>query len=374
MNFSQQEIIDIQSFRHPHFNHSATFNASLEMENDSKIVGIMNKKRGIDGVISDTAIKSVFDLSDIEISEWAQGEVDFKALAEYFNDDFDPPEIGDVVIDALKVMRISGNTAQLTSQLERNDYNKVNAILEALGGKWSKKASAHVFASKDPGEAIADFLETGKIEKPENFGFFETQTPLAKRLIKVADIQPADQVLEPSAGRGNLAKLAAEIVGIGNVRCLDIQKTNCDALLASGFSVEQTDFLTTAPSPIFDSVIMNPPFAKQADIDHVRHANSWLKPGGKLTAIMSLSITFRTNAKTTAFRDWLNSLGASIEENPADAFKASGTMARTVLISFKKPFDSAITKVENFQPETLVQLVTPVPTIAAVEEQACFMF
>src|SRR3546814_19124442 len=37
----------------------------------------------------------------------------------------------------------------------------------------------------------------------------------------------------------------------------------------------------------FDAVIMNPPFDRGRDCDHVRHALAFLKPGGVLVAIMS---------------------------------------------------------------------------------------
>jgi len=82
----------------------------------------------------------------------------------------------------------------------------------------------------------------------------------------------------------------------------------------------------------FDRVIMNPPFADQADIAHVTHALTFLKEGGKLVAIMSAGVGFRTDRKATAFRTTIQKMGGTIEPLPADSFKASGTGVNTVLV------------------------------------------
>ena len=37
--------------------------------------------------------------------------------------------------------------------------------------------------------------------------------------------------------------------------------------------------------PVYDTIVMNPPFEKFQDIDHVRHAFDLLKPGGRVVAI-----------------------------------------------------------------------------------------
>jgi type I restriction-modification system DNA methylase subunit len=79
---------------------------------------------------------------------------------------------------------------------------------------------------------------------------------------------------------------------------------------------------------------MNPPFAKQADIAHVTHAAKFLKPGGRLVSVMSASVTFRTDAKTEAFRGFINSKGAAHEKLAGGAFKESGTMVNAVIVSF----------------------------------------
>jgi 16S rRNA G1207 methylase RsmC len=84
---------------------------------------------------------------------------------------------------------------------------------------------------------------------------------------------------------------------------------------------------------LFDRIVMNPPFADQQDIRHVRHALGFLKPGGRLVAIMSAGVTFREDRLAREFRALVEDRGGTIEELPADAFKASGTGVLAVLVT-----------------------------------------
>ena len=77
---------------------------------------------------------------------------------------------------------------------------------------------------------------------------------------------------------------------------------------------------------IWDRVIMNPPFARQQDIDHIYKAFDVLKSGGVLVSVISISPFFRTNRKSVEFKDWLSDVGAEITELSEGAFKDSGTM------------------------------------------------
>jgi hypothetical protein len=47
---------------------------------------------------------------------------------------------------------------------------------------------------------------------------------------------------------------------------------------------EADDFMEMPAAGEFDRVLMNPPFEKQQDIDHVRRAFDHLKPGGRLSS------------------------------------------------------------------------------------------
>jgi predicted RNA methylase len=157
-------------------------------------------------------------------------------------------------------------------------------------------------------------------------------------MIELAGIQEGDRVLEPSAGTGNILRaidVPAHIVAV------EINRALADALPAHlATEVIQGDFLQVTAEQIAekaDRVVMNPPFANGADIDHILHAFDFLRPGGRLVAICA-------NGPRQAAQ--LRPLAESWEELPADTFRDQGTNVRTVLMTITKkenpaPFDAA---------------------------------
>ena len=63
--------------------------------------------------------------------------------------------------------------------------------------------------------------------------------------------------------------------------------------VALGGTVTCMDFLETTPEPVYDRVIMNPPFTRGADAKHVLHALGFVKPGGLLVSVMSNGASYR---------------------------------------------------------------------------------
>lgn len=124
----------------------------------------------------------------------------------------------------------------------------------------------------------------------------------------------------------------------GIVDCIEIQERHASKLIKQPDKfrcVFHGDFLTVDPRtcPLYDRVVMNPPFARQDDIRHVLHAMKFLKPGGRLVAIMSAGVTYRDTKLNHEF----NALNPTIKELPAGAFKSSGTMVRAIVAAIDKP-------------------------------------
>lgn len=229
----------------------------------------------------------------------------------------------------------------LTGQLDRKTYEATNKVLDAIGGKWNRKAKAHIFP-----DAVADVLDpillTGEYSRTkQDFGQFDTPQEIAQQVIERACILPEMTVLEPSAGTGSLARAAlasaaqvtVDLYEIDPKRYATLEAWANDFLRPCGL----TDFLRTPPDPCYDRVVMNPPFAKQADIDHVLHAFQFLLPGGRLVAIMSASVSFRSNRKTEAFREFVYAHGGTIEPLPEGSFAESGTNVNTILVTVDRP-------------------------------------
>lgn len=236
--------------------------------------------------------------------------------------------IDNAVLNVLDAAQISGEELRLTGQLDRKLYLKTNEVLEAAGGKWNRKAKAHIFPS-DARELMEQIILAGEITRQQELGYFPTPRPIAERLIELADIQPGMRVLEPSAGTGNIATL---IPGGCIVHCYELQEKHVQMVRAKGLSCVPADFLTIDPQPIFDRVVMNPPFAKQDDIKHVNHALEFLKPDGTLVSVMSAGVMFRENKLTKDFRALVERRGGEFEEIPDGAFRESGTMVRAVIV------------------------------------------
>lgn len=240
--------------------------------------------------------------------------------------------IDEKTLAILSRVTVGGKVIFLTcGQLDLKQYQAVNKVLENMGGKWDRKAKGHVFKD-DPTDALEQVLLSGEITPPKKFGYFPTPPELAQRVVDLAGIEPGMITLEPSAGQGGIAD---HIPLRPMVTCVELLSDNVKVLEGKGYRVHAGDFLATSPAEEYDRVVMNPPFEKQADIDHVLHAWKFLKPGGRLVSIMAASVAFRENRKTTEFRELLESHGF-MEHNPAGAFKSSGTMVNTVTVVLDK--------------------------------------
>lgn len=238
--------------------------------------------------------------------------------------------------DVLKIIDAGtseGNFYKLPAeQLDRKMYVKVNKVLELLGGKWNKKAKAHVFPESIE-DAIDSVILTGEVQDiKKELQFFETPPELARRLVEMAEIKNGMCCLEPSAGKGNIAKIISESVK-GTLICCEINKEFVDILEQVGFCVSYGNFMDMGSEFKYDRVVMNPPFTKQQDIDHVLYALEFLKSGGILVSIMSAGVMYRTNKKTEKFWEIIYAQeDYEVVELPEGTFKSSGTMVNAIIL------------------------------------------
>jgi predicted RNA methylase len=210
-------------------------------------------------------------------------------------------------------------------QLERNLYLKVNKVLEAIGGKWNRKLKSHVF-EENPETKLENIILTGEYTNAkQEYQFFETPENIALQLIKLADIQENETILEPSAGKGAIAKHI-------KCDCIELNKENRKHLTENGFNLIWDNFLTFDKK--YDVIIANPPFTKQQDIDHVNHMIELANK--KVISVMSNSVLFRTNKKTVEFRNLVESLNGEFMELPEKSFAKSKTNVNTCIVKVEK--------------------------------------
>jgi predicted RNA methylase len=247
-------------------------------------------------------------------------------------------KLSDAALDVLSSgVEITGSELRITRPLDRKLYVEVNAALEALGGKWNRKAKAHMF-DEAPVDALDQILIDGEFtDRKRAFEQFFTPPALAKIVVERADVK-GKIVLEPSAGHGALAR---EIVAQG-ARYVDVVEKDEKCLpFLSDIPISlcrvPRDFMTWAAEGPYERVVMNPPFSRQQDIAHVMHAFSMLKrAGGRLVAIMAAGVGFRTDRRTREFNEFVTANRGTIEKLPEQSFNESGTNVNTVLVTMER--------------------------------------
>lgn len=239
------------------------------------------------------------------------------------------------ILQVLSECTTNGNLLSLPDQLDRNLYVRVDKVLKAAGGKWQSKKRAHVF-NGESADALDQMLLTGSVTMPQDFGFFPTPLPVAEQAVELLDVREGMKVLEPNAGRADLVK---PIVGKAVIDCIELYEPNIEHLntIAGLNNVTHGDFLGMSPDPIYDRVLMNPPFLRYSYARHILHAYKWLRPGGRLVAIASGNLLWQDCKPLQALKELIEANGGDILELPNDAFKSSGVMVKTVLISIPHP-------------------------------------
>lgn len=238
-------------------------------------------------------------------------------------------------------------------QLPRDLYVSVDKVLKAMGGKWNRSAKGHVFDG-DPSDAIEQAALTGEYtDKKQALQFFETPEGLADELVAAAEIRNEHRVLEPSAGRGRIVRAILATAPRCELFAVELDPVNAVHLRSQNFPASVrvifNDFMgeslncsfginaegVRVPQFLFDKCIMNPPFAKRQDVDHVTRAFSMLRPGGRLVSVVSGSALHRIDKKGEAFKALVKRCGRSWDL-PEGTFKDSGTMVRASVVVLDK--------------------------------------
>ncbi|HGN8926175.1 methyltransferase [Klebsiella variicola] len=242
------------------------------------------------------------------------------------------------VLSVLSDCQFQANQLVLPDQLDRSLYVKTNKVIELAGGKWNRKAKAHLFPDNAE-ERIELVILTASVDKPkDDFNFFPTSQKVIRQMLDSVSLRAGDRVLEPSCGDGRILYAAYQeqpdiiLTGIElePVRAALLRKN--ELITSTGAELVECDFLSWNPTNKFDVILMNPPFIKSADIHHVDHAISMLDKGGRLSAVMSAGVKFRNTRLIKAFRERVASLGGEFFDLEPGSFKESGTMVNTVLL------------------------------------------
>lgn len=251
------------------------------------------------------------------------------------------------VMEVLSDLTFDGDKARIEKQLDRKVYLKVNKVLSALGGKWTRKVKAHVFPA-DAAGIIDAAIVAGEVTTKREMGFFPTPSPLARQLVEMADVQPDHICLEPSAGRGRIIdammerrpKLVVAVERDEKMREMlrDDYGGALAVLLCSDFMDVRAPREKVEGFSGYDRVVMNPPFLRSGKgdhLDHVRHAYGLLSDDGVLVSVLPNGVVFRQDRRHREFREWVNERG-TIRDLPPLSFRESGTDVHTCVVRLER--------------------------------------
>lgn len=134
--------------------------------------------------------------------------------------------------------------------------------------------------------------------------FYPTPEALAEKLLRDVDWRKVESILEPSAGKGDLARYCAgqiyyshyrrrahdswtwdEALKNADIDCIEIDPALRNTLEGNGFRVVHDDFLTYETQKRYHLVVMNPPFDDGAA--HLLKALELMRRGGVICCILN---------------------------------------------------------------------------------------
>ena len=170
-------------------------------------------------------------------------------------------------------------------------------------------------------------------------GFFPTPRKTVEQMLELAAFPEVTaspyylRVLEPSAGRGDILDVIRERYPEASLTAVEPAPSLREILSLKGYDVQtEGDFMQWAPCEgvLFDRILMNPPFEKFQDIEHVRRAYTFLKPSGRLVAIMGNGAFFRQEKKAEQFQeDYADCHTIPLESG---TFETTGVASRIIVI------------------------------------------
>jgi hypothetical protein len=207
---------------------------------------------------------------------------------------------------------IDNNTVSFPEQCSRDLYAKAKKMLIDINGIWCGGKKQHFSFEFDPTTIVDNFLSNGAWPKKNPMAFFPTPKNVTEHILRWTEANPEKlahlgrpvRILEPSAGRGDLAialRDAYACAGVpADITCVELDPVNAIYLRQAGFTVIESDFLTLNVDDlgIFDLVVMNPPFNGTECARHVYHAQRFLDPKRYAVCVLPTSL-FNRNEKIT---------------------------------------------------------------------------
>ena len=179
----------------------------------------------------------------------------------------------------------------------------------------------------------------------EQSEFFATPEPLGMKMVQWADIRPGEDVLEPSAGNGSIARFFPE-----NAEGRAIELTpELSSRLALHFDGDLMtgDFMDHHIVNKYDAIVMNPPFGRggaQA-AEHVGKAMKHIRDGGRIVALVPEGPTAEKQLDKLMESDTAKNIYqvANIKL-PRVTFERAGTQISARVVVFERQDDTEVSE------------------------------
>jgi protein-L-isoaspartate O-methyltransferase len=302
-----------------------------------------------------------------DANNWERAQYAMRALAVAHRAGTVPPILAKLATkaDILPLVHkgiLCGGYYEVIPDPEYRDKSDAGLVLQAMIDNKTPEMAA-VCAERDRQEKIGRMID--ELRFCAIPGFFPTPACIVGTMLDRAEIEPGMIVLEPSAGIGSIAdairqRVARMPAGPGVlILCCEIVPRLREILKAKGHVLtDVSDFLELPEAGEYDRIVMNPPFERTQDIDHVLHAYGCLKPGGRLVAIMSAGSFSNGRRKGEEFREWLDGLDSQVAPLPQDAFNGPGSFRQTGVSARLVVIDKAAVVEPMAEPEP-----TPTPSM-----------
>lgn len=197
-----------------------------------------------------------------------------------------------VLRDFVEIDEVS-NTLRIAERLSSKLYGQVAQLIRRLGGQWKTSGQYYQFCGRPAAGLIERALETGS-RRLNKFHYYPTPRVIIDAIFKYTSLSyvgaggELTRILEPSCGEGALIRALQDFAKQeGRNFVIDgVEIDPLNALVSEQLAnVICGDFLELSPSPVYDVVVLNPPFSSLTYIKHIRHAQKFLKPNGVLISV-----------------------------------------------------------------------------------------
>ena len=159
---------------------------------------------------------------------------------------------------------------------------------EGKGGKARDAAANNVLSEYDRAKAFyfGTQKKDSRTKAQEGTDYYATPEPIGLKMVEFADIRAGDDVLEPSAGHGAIARWIPEHAKRTAIEPSTALRSRLAMVFDGNIIASNFEDLNVVNK--FDAIVMNPPFGTggKTAVDHLAKAATHLRDGGRIVALL----------------------------------------------------------------------------------------